>query len=152
VRGAELERPVAAGPDRLDEPPVLVELHDARVAVAVGHEDVPLRVPANIGLPMERIRPVCPGVLTAARCLRELVERVGPLPEHHEQLAVWTEFLDDVGAFIDGPDVVVLVHAHGMRECEAVAADAELLDERAGLVEFEQARLAAAREDEDVAL
>ena len=152
VRRAELERTVAARADRLDEAAVLVELHDARVAVAVGHEDVALRIPADVGLPMERVRPVGARVLTAARHQRQLLERIGPLAEHHQQLAVGAELLDDVGAFVDGPDVVVLVDAHRVREREAVAAGAELLDEGAVLIELEQTRLAAAREDEHVAL
>ncbi len=150
VRRAELQRAVAARADRLDEAAVLVELDDARVAVAVGHEDVALRIEADIGLPMKGVRPVGAGVLAAARRQRQLIERIGTLAEHHQQLSVGTELLDDVGALVDGPDVVVLVDAHGVREREAVTAGAEFLDERAGLIELEQARLAAAHVDEDV--
>ena len=46
----------------------------------------------------------------------------------------------DVGALVNGPDVVVLVHAHRVRERHTVAAVAELLDERAVLIELEETR------------
>ncbi len=137
--------------DRLDEPAVLVELYDARVAVAVGHENVALRIPADVGLTVEGVGPVRAGVLAAAGHDGELLERIGPLAEHHQDFAVRVELGDDVRAFIDGPDVVVLVHAHRVREREAVAARAELLDEGARLIELEETRFAAPREDKNVA-
>ena len=55
VRQVELPGLVAARARLLDEPAVLVELHDARVAVAVGDEDVAGRVPADVGRPAEHI-------------------------------------------------------------------------------------------------
>ena len=152
MRGAELQGSVAARAHRLDEAAVLVVLHDARVAVAVRHEDVALGVPADVGLAVERIRFVRAGVLAAARHQRDLLQRIGPLAEHHQDLPVGAELRDDVGALVDRPDVVVLVDAHRVRERHAVAAGAELLDERPRLIELEEARLAAAREHEDVAL
>ena len=85
-----------------------------------------------------------PAVLPSARCQGELLERIRTLAEDHQQLPVGAELLDHVRALVDGPDVVVLVHAYGVREREAVAADAELLHERAVLVEFEQPRFSAA--------
>ena len=92
------------------------------------------------------------GVLAGAWRQRQLVERIRTLAEHHQQPSIGAEFLDHVGAFIDGPDVVVLVDADRVREREAVAANTEFLDERAGLIELEQSCLAAADVDEDVAL
>src|SRR5262245_1666144 len=53
MRQIELAR-LAAGPfaARLrDESAVLIELHDSIVAIPIGHEDVPLRVPTHIRRP-----------------------------------------------------------------------------------------------------
>lgn len=101
---------------------------------------------------MERIRPVGPGERGHARHVGELVERVRPLAQHHQELSVRSVLDDEVRALVDRPDVVVLVDAHGVREAVAVAPLAELLDEIPRLVELEDAGLAAAHEDEHVAL
>ena len=152
VRRAELQGTVAARTNGLDEAAVLVELHDPRVAVAIGHEDVALRIEADVGLSMERVWPVGAWVLAAPRRQRQLIEWIGALAKDHQELAVGAELLNDVGALVDGPDVVVLVDAHGVSEGEAVTSRAEFLDERASLVELEQPRLAAPHEHEDVPL
>src|SRR5215203_3868404 len=133
MRRAELQSTTAAGAGSLDEAAALVELHHTRVTITVGHEDVALRIPADVGLPMERVRPVGTRVLATARRQCQLVERIWTLAENHQQLAVGAELLDHVGALIHGPDIVVLVDPHGMRECKAITARAEFLDERAGL-------------------
>src|SRR6185295_5724744 len=80
----------------------------------------------------------------------------------HRHVAFGVELDDHVRALVDGPDVVVLVHAHRVRERPRVEALADLADELAVLVELEElARRAAvrrahravgARVDEDVAL
>ena len=72
--------------------------------------------------------------------------------EHHQHFAFGAELGDHVRAFVDGPDVVVLIDAHRMGEFEAEKSAADFLDEFAGLVEFEQPVVVAAVEDEDVAL
>src|SRR5262245_30528955 len=38
-----------------DEPAVLIELHNSIVAVSIGHEDVPLRVPTHIRWPAKNV-------------------------------------------------------------------------------------------------
>jgi hypothetical protein len=55
VRRVELQVAVAARADRLDEAAVLVVLHDARVEVAVGHEDVALLIEGDVGLAAEAV-------------------------------------------------------------------------------------------------
>ena len=57
VRRAELARFRAwyLAADLLHEAAVLVELHDAVVHVAVGDEDVALRIPRDVGWPAERV-------------------------------------------------------------------------------------------------
>src|SRR3990172_9989574 len=49
VRGAELVRAGASCADRLHPTPVLVDLRDPRVAVAIAHEDVVRGIPGHVG-------------------------------------------------------------------------------------------------------
>ena len=91
-------------------------------------------------------------VLAATGRERQLIEWIGALAKDHQELAVGAELLNDVRALVDGPDVVVLVDAHRVREGEAVTSGAEFLDERASLVELEEPRLAAPHVHEHVPL
>jgi hypothetical protein len=83
--------------------------------------------------------------------------------EHHHHLAVVLVELDDhVRALVGGPDVVVPVDAHGVRERPCVKVLADLTDEvalrrelqelRGGIAVGRAGAGAAARVDEDVAL
>ena len=81
--------------------------------------------------------------------------------EHERHQALGIELHHHVRAFVDDPQVVVLVEADGVGEGEAVGVLAPLLDELVGLVELEQlgrlraarrADVAAARVDEQVLL
>ena len=60
---------------------------------------------------------------------REWAARAGG-PGHHDA-AFGIELDDHVGAFVDGPDIVLGVDAHGVSEDEAVEAFADLADEGA---------------------
>ena len=113
---------------------------------------LPGRVPGDVGLAVEGVRLVRAGVLPAAGHSDSCSSGSGRLPSTIRSFPSRAELHDDVRALVDGPDVVVLVDAHRVRERHAVAAAAELLDEGAGLIELEQARLAAARVDEHVPL
>src|SRR5213593_1946606 len=53
VRDVELARLQSSRPPRRDEPAVLVELRDSRVAVPIGDEDVSGYVPRHIARPVE---------------------------------------------------------------------------------------------------
>ena len=86
---------------------------------------------------MERVRTVGAGVGRATRHGVQLIERIRAFAEHHHQLPVRVELLNDVRALVDDPDVVVLVHANGVAERIPVALLAELFDESARLIEFE---------------
>jgi len=132
-----------------EETTILVVLHDAVVAVAVGDEDVALRIPANVGGAAESI--FLRGEIRAGRRWKHSRYGRGPSAQHHQHPAFGTEFGDHVGAFVDGPDVVVFVDADGVGELEPDVACADFLQEFAGLVEFEKARAGAAMKDEDVA-
>src|SRR5258706_5081500 len=55
VRRIELTGGAAPAADVSDESAALVVLHDARVHVAVGDEDVALRIPSDIGLAPEAV-------------------------------------------------------------------------------------------------
>ena len=55
MRQVELVRSIAFGSGGGDELAVLVILHHARITVAIGDEDVAVRVPADIGGAVERV-------------------------------------------------------------------------------------------------
>jgi hypothetical protein len=73
-----------------------------------------------------------------------------PAADHHQHLAFGAELGDEVGPFVDSPDVVVLVDADRVRELEAVVALADLFDEVAVPIELEQPRRVAPVIDEGV--
>ncbi len=81
--------------------------------------------------------------------------------EDHDDAALWVELDDHVRALVDGPDVVVLVHPHDVRERPRVEILPDLANELAVGSELEKLRRsggirgpgrASAREDEDVLL
>src|SRR5439155_16166422 len=72
--------------------------------------------------------------------------------EHHQHFAFGAEFGDHVRAFVDRPDIVVLIDAHRMGEFKAEKSAADFLEEFAALVEFKEPVIVAPVEHEDVAL
>ena len=151
VRQIQLPSLAAARAGLFDEAAVLVELHDARVAVAVGHEDVARCVPPDVGRPAEHVRFRRRRRRAWSRC-DDAFDGFRPPAEHHHHAPFGVELDDHVRPLVDGPDVVVRVDADGVRELEAVQALADLANERAVLIELEQSRVAAARVDEHVPL
>ena len=111
---------------------------------------LPLRIPAHVGRPAEDV--FLRRQIRTRRSKLHPDHRRWPVPQHHQHLSVGAELGDHVGALVDGPDVVVLIDAHRMREFEAVIAAADFLEKVAALVEFEQPRVGAAVIHEDVAL
>ena len=133
----------AALAPRLHPAAVLVDLHDARVVVAVGDEDVAGEIPRDVGRPIERAPPGTRRAATSAagrRSGRRFFHRLGASPEHHEHFARGIELHDHVRAFVGRPDVAVLVDANRVREREAVEILADLAKERAVGPELEQLR------------
>ena len=132
-----------------DEPAVFVVLHHAVIAVAVGDEDVALRVPSHIrGAAKDvflrrRVWPV--GRRDSA------VDGRRPAAEHHKKLALRTELRHGVRALIDGPDIVLRIDADRVREFKSVIALADFLDEDSILIEFPQPCVGAPVIDEDMA-
>ena len=61
-------------------------------------------------------------------------------PEHHDDLAFGVELDDHVGAFVGGPDVVILVDAHGVRERPGIEIVADFANVLAVLIEFQKLR------------
>ena len=74
------------------------------------------------------------------------------MAEHHHDPSGGIELDDHVRSLVDDPDVVLRIDAHAVRELEAVAPFADLADVAAVLIELEQARVGAARVDEDMPL
>ncbi len=137
VRGVELQRFGTADADRLDEAAVLVVLRHTRVVVPVGDEDVALRVPGDVGWAIEAVR----RRLGHRRRRRDQpFDRFMTAPHHHLDLAFGVELDDRVGAFVNRPDVVLGIDAHGVRHREAVGAAPDLLHEIPVLIELEEAR------------
>ena len=60
-----------------------------------------------------------------------------------------SQVLDHVRPFVHRPDVVLRINTDTMGHLEVVEALTDLADEVAVLIELEQARVAAARDDED---
>ncbi len=133
-----------------EEAPVLVELHDAVVAVAVGDEDIALLIPADVGRAAEDV--LLRRLVRSGRRRDDADDRGRTAAEHHQHLALGAELGDHVGPLVDRPDVVLRVDAHRMGELEAVVALADFLEEIAVLVELEEPRVGAAMEHEDVPL
>ena len=126
-------------------------------ATSVGRPKLPPRPPPEPG-----------AVTTAASILPafleeplEVVDRFVLAAEHHGDQPLRVELHHHVRAFVDHPEVVVLVEPDGVGEREAVGVLAPLLDVLAGLVELEELRrlraarrtgVAAARVDEEMLL
>src|SRR5262249_29097865 len=97
------------------EAAIFVILHDAVVAVTVGDKDVALRLPADIGRAAELV--FLRGAIRRLRSDGQHAQNGERSPaEHHQHFAFGAEFDDHVRAFVDGPDVVVLIDAHRMGE------------------------------------
>ena len=145
---------VASRAPRLENSPVLVELRDARVAVAVRDEDVARAIPRDIGRPIEVVAgnagaryPPPPPVRrrAAAPASRRIRPTSGLRPIVISDPAVGLELDHHVGAAVHHPDVVLRIHPHRLREQESVHALADLAHVLARPIELEQPR-AAVRE------
>src|SRR3954468_5638746 len=136
----------------LHELAVFVEFGDARIALAVGDENIALGVPSDIGRTVEYVlRPPgagcagCPAAPfpTAGRSrTRGNVDRLGLSAEQHCQTPLRVELHDHVAHLIDDPDIVLRVDAHLIGEHEAVSVLADLTDEAAVAVELIELRAA----------
>src|SRR5947209_16991370 len=104
----ELKLSGAFRSDGCDELPVFVVLHDARVAVTIGHEDVARRTPRDIGGAIECIRSgTCAGTRRWESNSR--IGRFGAAPQQHHNLPLRAELDNHIAAFIDSPDVVLWI-------------------------------------------
>src|SRR5262249_50320384 len=114
MRSVEIARPRSFLAPRLDEFSVLVELDDARVAVAavtVSHEYVAVRPDEYIGRPIEHLRAV-PGDTSLAECHQDTPRRTDfedLLPLAIFRLAVSDP---DVVVRVDEQAVGIDKHAH----------------------------------------
>src|SRR5712671_4314644 len=135
-----------------DEFAVLVEFGDARIALAVGDENVALGIPGDIGRTVEDVlRPPsarCTGrpaatFPTAGRSRTGgNVDRLGLSAEQHDLTALLIEFHDHVGHLIDHPDIVLRIDAYLIGEHEPVGVLADFADEASVAIELVQLRAA----------
>jgi hypothetical protein len=84
MRRVELVRlaPANCAPHLSDVPPVLVELHDPMVDVSIGHEDVALRIPPDVGWPGEDVSLRRRRI--ALRCGDGTFDGLGPAAQDHQ--------------------------------------------------------------------
>ena len=140
VRQVELPGRRAALAPRLHPVAVLIVLGDARVDVAVADVEVAVRVPRDVGRLAEQavhVRQRRIGMLPRPRVL---VGGFLPPAVHLRHAPGAVELDDHVRALVDGPDVVVLVDAHRVRERPRVEVLADFADELALGAELEQLR------------
>src|SRR6185437_15518525 len=145
VRGVEVAwlRPALA-PSRYPIA-VFIHLRDARVVVAVADVAIAGGVPDDIGGTVERVAP------------RGRHGRVGRTrrfnglrlaPDRHDHATFGVELDHHIRAFVDAPDVVVLIDADDVRKDEAVEILADLANELPLGIELEQLRPRRAGEHE----
>src|SRR5262249_10233 len=106
VRQVELAALRTFGANRRDVPPLLVVLHDPRITVPVGDENVAGGVPCDVGRPVECIR--LRWWLGSSRRLYSL-DRFGPSAEEHDYSPLGIELDHHVRPLIDGPNIVLRV-------------------------------------------
>src|SRR3954463_6900510 len=170
VDAGELAGRVASLAPRLDEHAVLRELGDARVAAAVGDEDVALRVPGDVGRAIEEVlrrtrarsaaaasagltpAPAAASfssaaALTAAAGARSagtagILNRLRFASEQEHDAALRIELNHHRRVLVDDPEVVLRIDADLRGEEESVDALADLAREFSGAIELEQPRAA----------
>src|ERR1019366_3580604 len=125
------------------EAPVPVVLDHAGVSVAVGDEDVPRRVPADIRRTIERV-----GLHRRGCGLGWLRSST----QDHDNAALGIELDHHVRPFVHRPDVVLRIHPYGMREDKSVEPCTDLTQVVPLGVEFEEPGGLTARVDEDMSL
>src|SRR5215467_523530 len=141
VQDVELAGVPAAIAPRFHPSTVLVDLHDARVVVAVGDEDVAGLIPGDVRRTIERA-PAGTRRAFAATCGRRsgLLDRLGAPTEHHQHFPRWAQLDDHVRALVRHPEIAVFVDTDGVRERESVEILPDLANERAIGTELEQLR------------
>src|SRR5262249_10840302 len=110
----------------------------------IRHEDIVLRIPGKIGLPVECAY-VSDGIvlgvlLTTFDVFFKIIDSFRFAAEHHLDHAVWIEFDDHVRSFIDHPYVVVLIDTYVGREGSGIVAGTPELDELQFFGELEKLR------------
>ena len=131
VRQIELSVPRAFRAPRLDELPVLRELDDARVDVAVGHEDVAVAAEGDIAHAIECLGPITRDAFGAERHHHVAVGR------HLEDLLSLAVARAPVGH----PEEPVLIHADAVRPDEHPVAPS--LENRPRGIDLDDGRLSA---------
>ena len=138
MRQIELADVRAVGAPVHQEVPVHVELHHARVHIAVADEDVAVRIPGHIGGPVE-VAADGPRFALVGKLDVAMVP-LFPAPQVHADITIWVELDDRIGSLVYDPEVVLVIEAHLVGIGDAVHALPDLSHVVAVLVELEQLR------------
>ncbi len=88
----------------------------------------PARVPGHVGRPIERVRLSGGRRRSESRRDGHALNRFRPMTEQHHDAPFGIELDHHVGAFVDGPDVVLRIHPDSVSEREAVQTFADFAD------------------------
>src|SRR5580700_5262165 len=117
MRCAELARRRSLAAPGLDKDPIFVEFRHPRGHRSIGYEDISGGVPSHV----RRAGEIVPWETSAAspslgvRRAHRIVDRLRFSAHGHHDAAFWIKFYDHIRTFIDHPDVVLRVDAHGVR-------------------------------------
>ena len=87
---------------------------------------LPCGIPGDVGRAIEGVRLGRRRRDAETGRHRHAFDRFRPAAQHHHHAPFGVELDDHVGAFVHGPDVVLRIDAHGVREREAVQSFADL--------------------------
>src|SRR6266403_3103093 len=120
MRRTELIRAGTVCSHRLHPCAVLRYLDDARVAIAIAHVDIVLRIPCYVGFPVECAhysdRIALRDLLTAFEVALHVIDRLRFSAERHFDVGIRVELDDHSGTLVNHPHVVVFIDADGVRE------------------------------------
>lgn len=120
MRSVELIRARPTRPDYFHPRAVLPNFDKARIAVTIAHVDIVVRIPSNVGFPVECAhRPNRKALFPLFTAFDEFLEVVNSLwlsAKRHFDHATRVELDNHVRSLVNHPHIVVLIDANGVRE------------------------------------